>query len=101
MLISRDELAHIINNLASNDFEVPVSGYCLQAIAEAAEGSFAFEDAFIAISEPLTTSEAITASQEMHRLGVQATPEAIATLWLKIVTWRIERATDLAGKLQA
>ena len=92
MLISRTDLTSIIDKLVANGFSQPISGNRLQTIAEEAEGCFAFEGAFVAISEPLTPSEAIAASQELHRIGMRATPEALASLWLQIATWRTEGA---------
>ena len=92
MLIEREELQAIIDELAAGGFKAQVSGEVLQAIAEAAEGSFAFSDAYWAISAPLTAEEAAAAG-ELLRAAALSTPADIASqLWDTIVSWRVEGA---------
>ena len=93
MLIEREELQAIIDELAEGGFKAQVSGEVLRAIAEAAEGSFAFCDAYWAICAPLTAAEA-EAAGEVLRGAASSTPADMASqLWDTIVAWRVEGAS--------
>jgi hypothetical protein len=90
MLIARSQLQAVIDEIAEAGFARAVSGETLQAIVEAAEGGFAFEDAYVAISAPLSAEEAAHAAELLQGRVGEDLQAAIADLWSQVVEWRVD-----------